>query len=86
MDRCLITCVGITIRELRVSNNMSQEKLAEKSNLDRTYISGIERGVRNISLNNLERVMRAFNITTSSFLELLAANILIMERNDESKK
>ena len=86
MDRCLIMCVGITIRELRASNNISQEKLAEKSNLDRTYISGIERGVRNISLNNLERVMRAFNITTSSFLELLAANILIMYKNDESKK
>lgn len=41
---------------------MSQESLADAAHLDRTYISGIERGTRNISLKNVEALANALNV------------------------
>lgn len=41
---------------------MSQELLAEHAQLDRTYIGGIERGERNISLINIERIAKALDV------------------------
>ncbi len=46
---------GKRVRELRARSGMSQELLADRSGLDRTYISGVERGERNISLVNIEK-------------------------------
>ena len=43
---------GQAIRKLRMEQGISQEKFADLCNLHRTYISDIERGVRNISLEN----------------------------------
>lgn len=56
---------GIRVKELRLRSGISQEVLAHRSGLDRTYISGLERGDRNVSLVNIEKIADALNITIS---------------------
>ncbi|WP_394191436.1 helix-turn-helix domain-containing protein [Paenisporosarcina quisquiliarum] len=53
----LIKLVGINIREIRKINNLTQEELAEKSGLQTSFLAGIERGDRNITLQTLEKVI-----------------------------
>lgn len=53
---------GKTIREYRLKENLSQEKLAELSGLHRTYISEVERGERNVSLENIHKICLALKI------------------------
>jgi len=57
--------IGSNIRKIRVKKGLSQEKLAEKANLHRTYIGSIERGERNISVLNLIKIIDSLecNIT-----------------------
>lgn len=60
--------VGRRIRRLREDKNMSQEKLANKIGLDRTYISSVESGNRNISIINLEKIIKVgLNTDLSDF-------------------
>lgn len=59
--------VGQRIKELRTKQGLSQEEFAFKCDLDRTYITSLERGKRNISLENLEKIAKAFNMTLSKF-------------------
>jgi transcriptional regulator with XRE-family HTH domain len=59
---------GRRLRGLRQRANLSQEEFAEKCDLDRTYISGIERGKRNVALRNIEAIAHALNITISELL------------------
>lgn len=54
---------GESIREIRISQGKSQEQLAFDSNLDRTYISGVERGIRNISIVNIHKLAAAFDMS-----------------------
>ena len=49
---------GRAIRRIREEQKISQEEAAERSGLHRTYYSGIERGIRNVSLVNIEKVAR----------------------------
>ena len=58
---------GNTIRRIRLSKQLSQEQLAELADLDRTYIGGIERGERNVSLTNIIRLSKAMNIDMRDF-------------------
>ncbi|MBV7329218.1 helix-turn-helix domain-containing protein [Chloroflexi bacterium TSY] len=60
---------GHRIRVLRKERGLSQEQLAERSGLDRTYISGIERGVRNVALRNIEALAQALNVSISDLFE-----------------
>jgi len=53
---------GKRLRELREAKGMSQESLAHEAGLDRTYVSSVERGKRNISLENIERLAKALGI------------------------
>lgn len=53
---------GLRLRELRSKAGISQEALAYRCGLDRTYISGLERGVRNPSLTCIFRVANGLNI------------------------
>ncbi len=53
---------GIKVRELREKKDISQERLAELAGLDRTYISGIERGKRNVAVVNIEKVAKALGV------------------------
>jgi transcriptional regulator with XRE-family HTH domain len=61
---------GIAVRQLRQNGNWSQEELAERSELHRTYISGIERGERNLGLLNVYRIARALDIAASELIGL----------------
>jgi transcriptional regulator with XRE-family HTH domain len=59
---------GLKVKDLRISNGYSQEKLAELSDLDRTYIPGIESGKRNVSLVVIEKIAKAFQISISELM------------------
>lgn len=61
--------VGNRIRELRNTIGLSQEKLALTANLDRTYIASVENGKRNISIVNLEKIVKALDCTLSEFFQ-----------------
>ena len=53
---------GTRIKELRLLKNISQEELGELAGLHRTYIGMIERGERNITLKNIEKIAKAFDM------------------------
>ena len=54
----ILLAFGASIRKLRTKKNLTQRELAKRAGLDVTYISGIERGVRNASLKSLEKVSK----------------------------
>ncbi len=54
---------GEKVRELRKAKGLSQESLALVSGLDRTYIGGVERGERNISLLNIHKIANALSVS-----------------------
>lgn len=60
---------GDQLRALRSARGFSQEDFAHKCGLDRTYISGIERGRRNLGLRNLEGIANALGISLSELLK-----------------
>ncbi|CCK80027.1 helix-turn-helix domain-containing protein [Desulfobacula toluolica] len=64
------TAFGKKLRSLRTSKGLSQEKLAELSDLDRTYISSVELGKRNISIVNICRLSAVLKIETSEFFDI----------------
>jgi len=57
--------LGQKIKELRLKAGISQEKLATKAGLHRTYISDVERGERNVSLMNIRRIASVLNLKPS---------------------
>lgn len=59
---------GKRVRQLRLAASMSQEQLAERAGLHRTYIGGIERGERNVGIVNLFRLARALRVRPSELL------------------
>lgn len=58
----LLIKLGFNIRKIRENKGLSQEKLAEISNLHRTYIGSIERGERNVSILSLQKITNALGI------------------------
>ena len=56
------------LKKMRVKQQLSQEKLADIAGLHRTYIGSVERGERNISIDNMERLASALNITIQDLL------------------
>ena len=54
--------IGRRVRQLRQERKLSQESLAFSAGLDRTYISSVEMGKRNISILNIYKIARALNI------------------------
>ncbi|MBE9258983.1 helix-turn-helix domain-containing protein [Dolichospermum sp. LEGE 00246] len=71
MEKTLVTAVASTVKHFRKINSMSQEELADNAGLDRTYISGVERGVRNITLDSLEQIINALGIDILTFFTKL---------------
>lgn len=61
--------LGETVRRLRESEGVSQEELADRCGLHRTYVGSVERGERNVSLANIVRLAKALNVSPSSLLE-----------------
>lgn len=56
---------GKRVKELRRKENISQEKFALKIDMDRTYLASVEKGNRNISLENIKKISEGFNISLS---------------------
>lgn len=61
--------IGQRIREIRVSRKVSQERLANMVGMGRTYMSELESGKRSISVVNLSRVVRAFDMRMAEFFD-----------------
>jgi transcriptional regulator with XRE-family HTH domain len=60
---------GKAVRHRRQKLGVSQEEFADMCNLDRTYVGGVERGERNLSLINIERIALAFRISLSELFK-----------------
>jgi transcriptional regulator with XRE-family HTH domain len=60
---------GARVRVLRLKRGLSQEALAEEAGIHRTYIGGIERGLRNPALKNINALARALRVTLSELFE-----------------
>ena len=64
-----LTAFGLAVRRAREAKGFTQERLAERAELDSTYISGIERGVRNASLISLVRVAKGLGLPLAKLCE-----------------
>jgi DNA-binding XRE family transcriptional regulator len=71
-----------TLKSLRLDAGLSQEQLARKSGIDRTYISGVERGVRNITLDSLETIVLALGVSQSEFVGTLHNHLEMVKAVD----
>ena len=68
-DNELLKSFGVRVRTLRQAGGLSQETLADKCGLDRTYVGGIERGERNPSLQNIARIATALNVSLAELMK-----------------
>ena len=65
----LKTLLGMAIKTQRASLGISQEELAHRAGLHRTYVSDLERGVRNPSIDSIEKLARALELSVSKLFE-----------------
>jgi transcriptional regulator with XRE-family HTH domain len=70
----IVELFGKVLRELREANHISQEKLAEYCELDRTYISLLERGLRQPTITTIFKLAKALNISPSKLMEKVESN------------
>lgn len=68
-DDQLLKEFGQRVKSARLSMGLSQEKLAFECDLDRTYISSIERGKRNLSLINIHKLATALRVNASALVD-----------------
>lgn len=54
---------GDNVRRLRLDQHMTQEELAQKAGINRSYLGGVERGKRRISMENIARLAQALNVS-----------------------
>lgn len=64
----LLSLFGENVRKIRKQKGLSQEELAHKANLHRTYIGMIERAEKNITLLNIEKIANALNVDLKTLL------------------
>ena len=69
MSDKLLKSFGAHLKALRLKQNLSQAELAHKGNFDRNYIGMVERGERNPSLKNLQRIAESLSITLPELLK-----------------
>lgn len=69
MPNSILKKFGSKVRELRKHQGISQEKLAKIVSLHRTYIGGIERGERNVSLANISKIAVALEVEIKELFE-----------------
>lgn len=63
MKKEILVKFGKKVREIRIKQNLSQERLAAKAGVHRTYIGMIERAEKNITLENIEKVAKALGLS-----------------------
>ncbi len=71
----ILAALGQLVKQRRVALKISQEELGLRANLDRTYISGVERGLRNPSLTALTSLANGLGITVANLLENLEIEV-----------
>jgi transcriptional regulator with XRE-family HTH domain len=69
MKATAIDTFAEAVRSNRVAQSLSQEDLSVRAGLDRTYISGIERGIRNPSLRTAEKIANALGVALHELLD-----------------
>jgi transcriptional regulator with XRE-family HTH domain len=62
---------GARVKEIRLKKGFSQEALANEAGIDRTYMTSVENGKRNISIQNIEKIITALNVSFSEFFKVL---------------
>ena len=67
--------IGMRIKELRTEKNLTQEGIAWKSEVDRTFMNHVENGKRNISVDSLDKILQGLEISPKDFFntELFSA-------------
>ena len=60
---------GKKLKELRTEKGLSQEQLANDAGIDRTYLPGIEKGERNVSLEIIEKLAKALKVKVKDFFD-----------------
>ena len=68
----ILFAFGQVVKEHRLDLGLSQEAFAQKAQLHRTYISGIERGKRNVALINMIQIAQALELAPEEFLERIS--------------
>ena len=76
---------GVAIKNWRAKSGISQEELAWRAGLHRTYVADIERGARNVSLESIEKLARALGMSFSALFEPLSDSPVSREADDGSK-
>ncbi|MGM0836556.1 MAG: helix-turn-helix domain-containing protein [Bacillota bacterium] len=71
----ILKMVGENIRYFRKNKGITQEELGEMSDIQYTYIGGIERGERNISLETLEKITNSLGISLSEVFQFKNLNV-----------
>ena len=69
MQKDLLFAFGQTVRKIRLSKDISQEKFADMCDLHRTYITDIELGKRNVSLENIGKMANALDMSISKLFQ-----------------
>lgn len=69
MGATLNQSLGLRVKTLRMDEGLSQERFALKIGMDRTYLASIESGRRNVTLHNLHKIARGFDMTLSELLQ-----------------
>lgn len=65
MDKNTLASFGNTVRTLRKKTGLSQDELAAKAGIDRSYLGAVERGAHNISLRNVFKIATALSVHPS---------------------
>jgi transcriptional regulator with XRE-family HTH domain len=71
MSKVVRNKFGKKIRDLRRSKGWSQEELADKVGLHRTYIGAIERGEQNVSIDNIAKLAKTFNVSLEALFRAI---------------
>ena len=61
--------IGLRIKQFRLEKKLSQEQLALKAEIDRTYMTSVENGRRNVSIVLIERIIKALDVTFEEFFK-----------------
>ena len=64
----VLRAFGLSVKRYREAVKLTQEQLAEKADLDRTYLSDVERGTRNLGIKNVVRLATALGITAAELM------------------
>lgn len=69
MKKEILLKFGKQVRKIRLEQNLSQEELADKAGVHRTYIGMIERAEKNITLENIEKIAKALGVSPKELVD-----------------